>query len=187
MNKLFVSILGLGLSTAAVAIEQGDLYERLGTAGEYPTAFKTTKATALKLRRAPSELFERTENCKLKAGKDIGFAALQKTTQMGRYKAKNATSVMGYDPHGSEVEIQLNAGETVEELSYLAEGICEIRVNGKTLEASCPSNMNDSDYEVLSKLEQQNWYYLSCENTNGWALEQDLRDLGNLEVYTVTY
>jgi hypothetical protein len=184
MKNIFLPLpLFLLLAAPLAQAQQADIFERLGSAGEYPTAYKADRAVTLKVRKAPTTQMIANQECRLRAGDKIGYAEMQKTTQPGVYLAKQDLS---FEREGGPA-ISVQRGERVEELSYLAEGFCQIRVQGYILEDDCPGNGGGSSeqrYEMIKNLEQQSWYYVSCRNTNGWVLSSELEQTSGLSTYS---
>ena len=154
MNKFIknFSILAVVAASFAAQAQQADVYERLGTAGEYPIAYKTTQSLTVKLRKAPTSLLKADENCRLDAKTDIKHATLQKTIKVGKYRYKQAQTV----ELGDGKLLKIAAGEIVEDMSYFAEGFCDVRVKGQILENSCFGNggADDDQKETVQELEQ---------------------------------
>lgn len=157
MLKVMAMLGGFLMILTAMA---GDVYERTGTVSEYPARFRAARKVQLKLRTAPTQLLKPTVACVVPAGRVIGYSELQRTTQVQRVR-ENAT------------------GRIVENLSYLAEGVCVVREDGQTREDSC---FQGSDrFTELNEIVQESWHYVRCEaGVRGWATEAELNDVPGL-------
>lgn len=187
VSVAFISVLAAQGVLAASAMA-GIVYERPGSASEYPPAFRTKVDVQISGTDLPGGRAKKSVACSLAKGAELIFARGETVTQTrraGTYRAKQAISWELIDNNGSSQPIEITKGQTVEDLSYLAEGFCDVRI-GKTIgQASCFGNGPDTNqWEVLSNLDQESYIKVTCKSgKKAWFGEQYLKGHPKFEAF----
>jgi hypothetical protein len=184
-QQFFVSLFLVShflVSHSALAIYRDglsiDAVERKGWLGEGIPKLKAKKDFSVKVRSAPTKLFDRDITCQLKKNQVINLAltpGLVRTVSIGVYKAKKDLAVWISTPAAIK-QLDVAKGSLVEHLSYGAEGWGQIRFNGKIYEAEVPfvdNNGKSEEYTLVRPEKFETFAFVKCANGNQGWLEYD--------------
>lgn len=190
MNRILSALLTLS-PAVALAAANGVVYERDGASSEYPPAFRVKKNVILKGTNIPELNPKRDVGCDFSKGQELVFVKAEKTVtqtyQTAQLKLLKDVQWDLFTPRspGNPQQVTLKKGTVVEDVSYLAEGFCDVRVNGKIYEATCFSNGGQEDeFQKLRDLEQETFALFTCgAGWKAWFSEPMLSESSALESF----
>jgi len=167
--RLISACTALLLSLAAPAWGQGVVYEREGTATEYPPAFNVTQNVTVKGTLIPELNPKLNKDCSFARGSRIIFVRAERTVtqtyQTGLYSVtSDRVWEIFNDKDVNPRQMTIKRDTTVEDVSYLAEGFCQVRIGGEIYDASCFGNGNETGIRQIRELKQETFALLSCSN-----------------------
>lgn len=159
--------------------------------GEYPLNFRVTKNVTVPARSAPESAAVADQTCLLKRGAKIGPQQKFAADYYTRFTVENFLVKQDFivEDHFSSTEpprqIQLKAGDVVQDVAYLAEGFCRIRTPKGLHESTCFGNLGGPEAANFVSLNPaaegevrfQEWFSLKCGGKTSWVLVQDLESL----------
>ena len=192
MKILLIALVTLSsLSVSAETLPAGVVYSRHGGQSEYPAAFKALENLVITGRKQPGPGEVRDQSCKVKAGTKIILAihpnVVTQTYATGKFMAKKAFKHDVWNGEAS-VDIEIAQGEMVENVSYLAEGACQLRIKDVIHEGSCfYLTDEDANLEVKQELSTESWVMLKCAagsaaNT-AWVRESQMESHKKMESF----
>jgi len=187
--RLISACTAILLSLVAPAWGQGVVYEREGTATEYPPAFNVTQDVTLKGTFIPELNPILNKDCSFARGSRIIFVraerAVTQTYQTGLYSVMaDILWEIFNDEDVNPRQMTIKGGTTVEDVSYLSEGFCQVRIDGEIYDASCFGNGNETGIRQIRELKQETFVLLSCRNGGkAWFSASMLKSSAALEEF----
>lgn len=188
--KKILAVLTLMTSMTALAekLPKGVVYSREGGQSEYPAAFKALEEISLKGRSLPGPNEKIDKKCLIAKDKKLYFAkddhVVTQTYISGKFQAKKAFEYSEWDGTEAPKKVMIKKGEIVENISYLSEGSCQIRIRGKIKTNECFNlTGDDKNLITISELKSDSWIGLQCEGGLGWVSEQQLSKLKGLKSF----
>ncbi len=187
-KTLAVLTLISSLSALAEKLPRGVVYSRDGGQSEYPAAFKALEEVSLKGRGLPGPGEKQDKKCVIAKDKKLYFAkdphVMTQTYVTGKFKAKKAFEYSEWDGTSEPKKVMIKKGEIVENVSYLSEGSCQIRVRKKVKVNEC-FNLTGDDKNLItvSELKSDSWIGLECEGGLGWVSQSQLEKLKGLKSF----
>jgi hypothetical protein len=143
-------------------------YVRKGGPFELPIKFTVKADTVVTGAAIPTvHQTKRTIQCSLKKGQSFILGLDESVTvsyKIGAYLLKKNHTFQTADEKGKTISIQLKAGEAIDDLSYMGEGFCDIRVRNKIYSGyECfMTSLTEDKLEKLSALIQEGWVKTKC-------------------------
>lgn len=185
IRNLFLVLIATFSFSLAQAYD-GTWFQSAGWSGEYPPGFQVYKKgikvlgrTSINKNEVPSVecVLKRNSYAPGKSLPHAEYVQMSKIVEM-TVKADTTYPIHTYNPvteNFDESALALQAGDTVEYLTYMAEGWFFARHNGVIFEAD-QSLFDMVDYSADTDFAFDQWINLSCvNNVNVWLMLSDLQ------------
>ncbi len=187
-KTLAVLVLVTSFTALAESLPKGVVYSRDGGQGEYPASFKALQEIQIKGRSLPGPKEKMDKKCVIAKDKKLYFAkddhVVTQTYITGKFQAKKQFEYSEWDGTGDPKKVMIKKGEIVENISYLAEGSCQIRVRGKIKTNECFNLAgDDKNLVTISELKSDSWIGIACEGGLGWLSQEQLSKLKELKSF----